>query len=130
MEINVEKIIYENIIQVSYKYGTFIGKWMNENIPNNGNYYIEIDYNEIINYKIISDKKYNINNDYGKNIISGLIIYEDNYEKYLDFGGDGYIDVDRQIVGNGILIITIKEKNIQNKFMEIEIVEIQLWPFN
>jgi len=78
----------------------------------------------------LSDKKYNINNDYGKNNISGLIIYEDNYEKYLDFGGDGYIDVDRQIVGNSILIIKIKEKNIQNKFMEIEIDEIQLWPFN
>jgi len=43
MEINVEKII-NNIIQVNYKYGTFIGKWMNENIPNNGNCNIEIDY--------------------------------------------------------------------------------------
>ena len=62
MEIFVVKVVDKKFIHVNCKYGAFIGKWMDENIPNNGKYYVEIDFNKILNYKIVNDKNYCIKN--------------------------------------------------------------------
>ena len=117
LEIEVIEILDKNYLNVNCKYGTFIGKWMDEDIPKIGKCFAEIDYNEIINYKIIDEIDYCIKSLEGKNIIEGLIIKEDDdFIQYLDFCGDG------------IIMIEIKENNLKNKCIKLEVDEIEIWP--
>jgi hypothetical protein len=120
MIINVVEIIDKFYIRADCKYGIFVGKWMEENIENNGKYKIEIGYNNILSYEILNDKKYYIGNINGKNIICGLIIGEDgDFVQYLDIGG-----------GDTIMMTDIKENNLKNRFVKLELDELQLFPID
>jgi hypothetical protein len=139
MKIEVEKTIGKVYVQINCKYGHFIGKWMEENIPLNGTFEVEIDYDKILSYKILDEEYYYIGNINGKNIISGFIIDEgndDDFIQYLDFGGDGIINIELignniskdYIKGDGIIMINIKENKLKNKFIELELDNMEIYP--
>jgi hypothetical protein len=115
MEIKISKDLGKNYVQVSSKYGNFTGKWIGESIPLNEKICVEIDFDKIINYKI-TDKEYYIGNIHGMNIICGKIVNEyENFVQHFEFD-------------DSIMMIQIKEELLKNKFIEIEIDEIQLFP--
>jgi len=115
MEIMIIKDLGKNYVQVKTKYGVFISKWIGKNITIDEKVHVEIDYGKIINYNII-ESKYYIGNDNGKNIICGKIIGEDDdFIQYFEIDGC-------------IMMIELKEETLKNKFIEIEVDEIQLYP--
>ena len=139
MKITVLEITGKSCIKVNCKYGTFIGRWMEENISKTRECYIEIDYNKILNYQVLNKREYFIGNIDGKNFLCGLIVNEavDYFPQYLDVGGDSFIEkpdvlLDNTyrdcIVGEGVIMISIEEKKLKNKFVKLEVDEIQLWP--
>jgi hypothetical protein len=141
MEIEILKIIDEFYVHVNYERGTFIGKWMGSDIPQNGKYCVEIDYNTILSYEILNERNYYIKNINGKNIIYGFIIdegIEDDFVQFLDIIGDGIIKnktmedntIENYINGECIIMVNIKENNLKNKFIKLELDEIQLYPIN
>ena len=114
MEITVLNINIEPYITVLSKYGNFIGKWMEKDTPDSGIFEVEIDFNKIIKYEII-EEEYFIGNIDGKNIICGLVIdEEDDFVQYFNI--------------DGIILINIKEKMLKNKFIKLEVDEIELYP--
>ena len=116
MKIEIIDIINKPYVKVKSLYGNFIGKWMNNNIPKNGTFDVEILFNKIIKYEIINEKYY-IGNDDGKNIICGHIIKEnEDYTQFLDINDEF------------IITINIKENMLKNKFIKLEVDEIELYP--
>ena len=114
--IDIINIINKSYVKVNSLYGNFIGKWMNNDIPKNGTFDVEILFNKIINYEIIKEKYY-IGNDDGKNIICGRIIKEnEDYTQFLDINDEF------------IIMINIKENMLENKFIKLFIDEIELYP--
>ena len=126
MKIEVLNIVNELYVNVRSEYGNFIGKWISKKKFDCGIFDVEIDINGIISCEII-DEKYFIGNDNGINIICGHIIYEDNFVKYLDFGGDAKIDINKNIIGNAVIMLDISEDNLKNKFIKLNVDTIELY---
>ena len=130
MKIIIVNTFDNAFVEVTSKYGKIIGKWMNENIPNNKEQYdVEIDYNKILHFEIMNEPKYDIRNDNGKNIICGFVIDEstdDNFVQYLDFGGDAEIKKN-DISSDSTIMIDI-EKRLKDTFIKLEVDEIEFYP--
>ena len=129
MELSILEIAGENYVKVRYKYGTFLGKWVDKSIPKIGQKFAEVEVSfKIVAHEILNEKKYCIQNIDGKNIICGLILSDhDYYAQYLDFAGDAVIKND-YICGSHILMTDINESNLKNKFVRLEVDEIELYP--
>ncbi|MDR2904774.1 MAG: hypothetical protein LBU73_02320 [Helicobacteraceae bacterium] len=114
MEIMIIKDLGNAYVQAQTEYGVFVGKWVGKNIQINEKVCVEIEYGKIINYRVI-EEKYFIGNNNGKNIICGKIIdLGDNSVQYLE-------------IDDCTMMLRFNEE-IKNKFIEIEVDEIQLYP--
>ena len=143
MNIEILEVMDNNYVNVKYIHGSFIGKWMDKNVPQKRRYEVEIDYNKILHYEILNEKYYCIKNLSGKNIICGFILLEGrmNEEKvgemfqWIDFIGNGILHIDKndngqinEYVEGNIMQIGIQDNNLKNKFIGLELDEIELYP--